>query len=436
MRFGVMMHKTTQNIGDDIQTFAAARLLPEVSYFLDRESLDRFETDDGEAAAVVMSAWYMWHKWNWPPSKYVLPLFVGMHYTDNETAKQDGSPVKTEFLTGLGKEYMNAFSPIGCRDSFTEETFKQLGIDCYFSGCITLTLPRMPRTEDEGGYICCSDVSDEVCGRAEKLLEGTGIELRRIRHYKDYRNSDATWEERAKNVTDLLTVYQNAKCVITRRLHCALPCLAMGVPVLVINDEKAGSLIRFEPYYDWLHNCTAAEFISGECGFDLLAPPENSSAYLPYREKLLQTVAEFVDKYKDAHISAEENARFGEDEIREWRHDVMKDCMDRWLYVTRGHINSNARLEKKKAELSAELRDTKKELSAERKSLKQMTERAQAQQKRAEKSESECERLSHRLSECERELAHLRSVVSCKSVRYSIAARNLFVGKKKKIRVD
>ena len=30
MKFGVMMHKHTQNIGDDIQTFAAARLLPEL----------------------------------------------------------------------------------------------------------------------------------------------------------------------------------------------------------------------------------------------------------------------------------------------------------------------------------------------------------------------------------------------------------------------
>lgn len=48
MKFGVMMHKHTQNIGDDIQTFAAARLLPELTYFLDRERLDSFVTEDGE----------------------------------------------------------------------------------------------------------------------------------------------------------------------------------------------------------------------------------------------------------------------------------------------------------------------------------------------------------------------------------------------------
>ena len=29
----------------------------------------------------------MWHKWNWPPSKYIMPLYVGMHYTDNELAQ-------------------------------------------------------------------------------------------------------------------------------------------------------------------------------------------------------------------------------------------------------------------------------------------------------------------------------------------------------------
>lgn len=434
MKFGVMMHKHTQNIGDDIQTFAAARLLPELTYFLDRERLDSFVTEDGEPAAVVMSAWYMWHKWNWPPSKYIMPLYVGMHYTDNELAQQDGSPVKTEFLTGIGKEHFDAYSPIGCRDTYTERTFKELGIDAYFSGCITLTLPKMPIVKPEREYVCCVDVSKAAAEHTRKLLEGTGIELREITHYKDYRNSDATWEERVKNVTDLLTVYQNAKCVVTRRLHCALPCLAMGVPVLTLNNEKAGADIRFEPYYDWLHNCSREEYISGEYDYDITDPPANSEKHLECRERLIKTVTDFAEKYKDIHGTAEELAKtaYTQEQLINWRHDTMKDCMDRWLYVTRGHIHTIAKLEKRSAKLGEEKKksaDLSKKLAAEKK----LTEE---QSRRIAELESKLAAAESGLAESERQNNRMRKIISCRCVRYSVAARNAFVKKNKKIKID
>lgn len=438
MKFGVMMHKHTQNIGDDIQTFAAARLLPQIDYFLDRECLDDFVTDDGEAVAVVMSAWYMWHKWNWPPSKYIMPLYVGMHYTDNEIAKQDGSPVKTEFLTGLGKDYFNAYAPIGCRDSFTERTFKEMGIDAYFSGCITLTLPKMPIIKPEREYVCCVDVSKAAVERTRRLLEGTDIELREIRHYKDYRSSDAGWEERVKNVTDLLTVYQNAKCVITRRLHCALPCLAMGVPVLVLNNEKAGADIRFEPYYGWLHNCTREQYISGEYDYDITNPPENSDEYTACRERLIKTVTEFAEKYKDVHGTAEELSKvsYSEQELIRWRHDAMKDCMNRWLYVTRDHINGINKLNKnldgerkKNAELKKKLEDEKK--------------RSADLDSRLKRTAAEKEKTDDKLRKAKEELEivggnnkRMKKILSCRCVRFAVAVRNIFVRKNKRIKIE
>lgn len=466
------MHKTTQNIGDDIQSYAAARLLPKVDYFLDREHLDDFKTDDGKPIAVVMSAWYMWHKWNWPPSRYIVPLFVGMHYTDNELAKQDGSPVKTEFLTGKGAEYLNAYAPVGCRDTFTEQTLKQQGIDCYFSGCITLTLPKMPRVEPEREYVCCVDVSKEVVERTRKLLEGTGIELRVIKHYKDYRNSDATWDERVKSVTDLLTIYQNAKCVITRRLHCALPCLAMEVPVLVLKGEKAGADIRFEPYYDWMHCCERSDYISGTYEYDVTNPPENSKKYQPYRESLLKTVEKFVNKYQNATGNIDEFNKFNcnDYELVKWRHDTMKDCMNRWLYVTRKHINT---LKKKNESLKKKeklLKDNERELEVKSKEIE--NQKAVANQLEIEKIESEqkivelmdkctdleskllneqkrsaeleqsannlqrqLEDTGRELNEKSEQLSHLKNVVSCKCVKYPVAIRNAFVSKKKKIKL-
>jgi hypothetical protein len=79
MKYGVIYHKQTGNIGDDIQAYAASRLLPRVDYMLDREHLDTFQSKEDEPVAAIMSAWYTWAKWNWPPSASIYPKFVGFH---------------------------------------------------------------------------------------------------------------------------------------------------------------------------------------------------------------------------------------------------------------------------------------------------------------------------------------------------------------------
>jgi hypothetical protein len=286
----------------------------------------------------------------------------------------------------------------------------------------------MPVVEHEREYVCCVDVSKAAVERTKKLLEGTDIELREVKHYKDYRNSDASWEEREKNVTDLLTVYQNAKCVITRRLHCALPCLAMGVPVLVLNNEKAGADIRFEPYYDWLYNCTREQYVSGEYGYDITNPPQNSKEYLPYREKLIKTVTDFADKYKDMHGTADglSKVSYSEDELIRWRHDTMKDCMNRWLYVTRGHINGISKLKKNVKRLEAEKKSAYAENAELKKRLEQLENRLAAAEKKLEGSETE-------LLETKEQNKRMKKIFSCRCVRYAVKLRNIFIKKKIKI---
>ena len=44
MKFGVVIHKPTMNLGDDIQTYAAAKLLPHVDYQIDREYISDFKS--------------------------------------------------------------------------------------------------------------------------------------------------------------------------------------------------------------------------------------------------------------------------------------------------------------------------------------------------------------------------------------------------------
>ena len=76
MKYGLLMHKPTTNWGDDIQSYAIKQFLPHVDYIINREVINTFKPEEEEPVAVIMAAWWMWYKWNWPPSKYVLPYFT------------------------------------------------------------------------------------------------------------------------------------------------------------------------------------------------------------------------------------------------------------------------------------------------------------------------------------------------------------------------
>lgn len=52
MKFGVVIHKPTMNLGDDIQTYAAAKLLPHVDYQIDREYISDFKSENDEPVAL------------------------------------------------------------------------------------------------------------------------------------------------------------------------------------------------------------------------------------------------------------------------------------------------------------------------------------------------------------------------------------------------
>ncbi len=372
MKYGVLFNKNNMNIGDDIQAYATSRFLPSIDYFIDREHIDEFKTDDEKAVAVIMNAWYMWAKWNWPPSKYIYPHFVGFHYADHQLAHQIGTPVKFEFLDGLGKDYMNAYGPIGCRDKFTLNKLQEMGIDSYFIGCITLTLPKMPETKDKGTYICIVDVDKVARDKLVKML-GDKIEIREFSHDRP-RQPDMSWDDRVKMIEERLTIYQNARCVISKRLHCVLPCLAMDVPVFLLKYLKDD--IRFDPYYDLLHKASTAEFMADDYNYDFLNPPENKKAFIEIRDNIEKSCREFIEYTKG--LSDDPNVlcktTYTENELEKWRHDTMKKVLDIWLYDRRTLMEeSRAR----KAQINVlnkqqkELNKTVKELKENKKTLKE-----------------------------------------------------------------
>lgn len=388
MKYGLLVHKPTKNLGDDIQSYAIERFLPHVDYLIDREQIHNFSGDEDEPVAVVMAAWWMWNKWNWPPSKSIYPYFVGFHYSDNEAAKQAGCPVDYDFLTGIGARYLNAYGPIGCRDYFTRDKLRKNHVKAEFSGCITLTLPQQEK-KDMGDYIVLVDVQKDVEAAIEKKAKKAGIEVKKITHNLDRKaHMEKTWEERSKNVEETLTIYQNARCVVTRRLHCALPCLAMGVPTLLVIHTLES--VRFIPYYDWLYCCLPEQFLNGEFEYDVTNPPQNKQLHLETRSNLIQSVSDFVAGAQKMENSERKMRRFrcSDKRIEKWRLKKLKNTNKVWdeeLKQERERIDEL--LERCKGALRYEelLGEIKKEDSTHKKRLKKYNNELHAKQEGLDK---------------------------------------------------
>ena len=135
MRFGVFTYGYSINIGDEIQSIAAARLLPRVDTLIERDRLHWYR--GAPETFVIFNGWFT-HQPHWPPPDSIRPLFVSFHAN------------LPEFL--ISKKYVSyykRYEPIGCRSLGTLEAFRKIGVEAYFSGCLTLTLERSdrPRTD-------------------------------------------------------------------------------------------------------------------------------------------------------------------------------------------------------------------------------------------------------------------------------------------------
>jgi len=342
MKYGIIMHKVARNIGDDIQSYAAAKLLPRVDYVIDRENISEFCSDNNEPVGVIMNAWWMWKKWNWPPAECIYPLMTSMHICEIDSFQQP-YPTKEKWLHGIGGDYFRAYGPIGCRDMMTLEILKGLNIDAYFSGCLTLTLPKQKETPDAGTYVCLVDLTENAEKAARKYLAETGLEIRVVSHGMICK-PEATIEERFNKVEKLLTEYQNAKLVITSRLHVTLPCLALGTPVVPIVDLSIKhNYARWLPYSKWLNCVPESDFLERKFNYDFVSSPTNGDSHLTIRETLIKQVETFIGQTKDVECSVSEIKKTPctEAETYQWRIDLMKWALDTYGWALAEKISDS-----------------------------------------------------------------------------------------------
>lgn len=318
MKYGLVVFKETENIGDDIQSYVAIKYLPKIDYYIEREKLDLFVPKKKEQVITIMNGWYLHSKINFPMSPYIYPIYVSVHFSN-----YDNAGITNEYLNAYSKKELDKYGPIGCRDTNTMELLSNANIDNYFTGCLTTTIKKK-NTIKKTNKICIVDIDE----KAEKYLRdniGDPNRIIKATHTLDKnKNSKLSWETRFKNVEKLLDIYQSAELVITSRLHCALPCLALGTNVLLLYDEnKAYTKDRLSDYSKIITHMSTEEFINS--GMQIIENGiTNPKNYLEIRhninkivkqklseaEKRLNTNLPSIDDYKKFYITPKINTDY------------------------------------------------------------------------------------------------------------------------------
>jgi hypothetical protein len=222
---------STENLGDYIQILACLRLLEEMhlrpEIFLDRDT----ELASGPVLEACMGRVVLplngWFKWTvgpdpqWPPHPKIIPVFIGFHVRPHQCPA---------LLEPASVDYMKSHGPVGCRDPFTQRVLGERGVSTYLSNCLSLTFEaRGPGTTGDTVI---------VVSRDEELRDVLPPQYRNHVYVNHHRVCDR-FETYLAGASELLAFYrEHARVVITTFLHCALPCIAMGIPVIAFSPRS------------------------------------------------------------------------------------------------------------------------------------------------------------------------------------------------------
>ncbi len=244
------------NIGDYVQSIAVLNLIkklyPDTNIIsFDRDNLGNY---NDVPAFTIMQGWFS-NSYTFLPNYRLTPVYIGMHVTN----------VAQNNIFKFLRYNPNYFykETIGCRDKNTQKYFDKLGIPNYFSRCLTLTFPKR-ETLPTQNKIFLVNMPQEICEKLPKnIIDNAEIINQRIVDADQddlfYYNS---YNKYIKQTSDLLKKYQKeAKLIITPALHCASPCVAMGIPVILFENGKNNDrlsvldgIIKKYSYDDFVNN--------------------------------------------------------------------------------------------------------------------------------------------------------------------------------------
>lgn len=186
------LYDTESNLGDAIQTLA-------VIEFLKKNNIDTYEFVDRKnmVDGMLINGWHRYSEEKLP--KY--GLFLSIH-TDKEH---------------LAKVSKNNF--IGCRDTYTKKQCDAAKLKSLVTGCITINFPLCDITNNKLILFI-----DSIHNNSNQLTQTLSP------------NTD--WHQQLELAKERIKLLQTASLVHTTRLHILIPCISMGIPVILDKITK------------------------------------------------------------------------------------------------------------------------------------------------------------------------------------------------------
>ena len=241
-------------------------------------------------------------------------------------------------------DFFKKHQPVGCRDYNTLKMLQGKGIKAYFSYCLTSTLDiKYKSTKIRKGVYIVDPLYSQDFGIIKKfnlkklifsppfkklfklkdvvfpkskiedfIPKDVIIRSEKIEHYINGETDHNVLMRLAKN---LLNKYAGAKLVITSRIHCAIPCLSLGTPVLFIlkglSDEDQ-HMSRFRGILDHINILTLQNkeelntlfgkkmncYHPNEIDWD--SPPKNPLTFKKLAEDLKKKCYEYISHQHNA----------------------------------------------------------------------------------------------------------------------------------------
>lgn len=240
------------NLGDCVQNLAVRNIYAKANIAdadLHKVNRDEIPTYDGPECKLVMQGWFGDYVGTFPLpwTDKIHPIFIGFHLNKSNNTRE-------RFLHEEIHLRMKEYQPIGCRDRNTRDFLRSHGLDAYFSGCMTLTFDRRA-TEPRNGKIFIVDLRPGLKKRLpNRILKQADFSITHQYFWDKYPITKSAADKFEADAEKVLARYKNeAKLVITSRIHVAMPCVAMGIPVVFItdapNDERFDVLRGILPVY-------------------------------------------------------------------------------------------------------------------------------------------------------------------------------------------
>lgn len=265
-------------------------------------------------------------------SPKIIPVFLGI--------SRDVTAINDDEV-----DYLKMYSPIGCRDQAVFDYLMKKHVLCYLNGCISVTLERR-RESPKGGKVMVIEAPQYAIDCMPDYLK-KDVEYRDNTCYGTYYDlirPEESIEQTVRKQYQYLK--ENAKLVVTSRMHIASPCIGMGIPVILVRnsiDYRFSWIDKYIPIYtektkgdiNWNPVAVDLEEIK-ECIINH-SIKQIKDVYKANEERMI--ISEFYEQRAKSHYSL---PHFSDSVLDFVQNRWNKD--ERWSYAIWGENDASERL--------------------------------------------------------------------------------------------